>query len=155
MPNTVGIKLEAAIKAYLAANYQGSGMELNGVTIYLGRTPSTQSDASPLIIAAGDAGGALAQQGNFEIPVTFTIKTDFDPQSAGDTEAVLRLRHGQKVSAINGILGNERTRIVSPALTVIDAELGVNTYWKETETEDIDDTRAETLLVFVFDAYLV
>lgn len=154
--NLVGIKLEAALKTYLANNYQGSGEELNGVSLLLGRSPEakTGTTASRIEIVAGGAGGPHAQQGNYEIPVTFSIITDFEKQT-GDSETSLRLRHGERVSAILGIFGEARTRIVPAALTTIDAELGCSAYWHESTVETFSEYSAQTDVTIIFEAYLV
>jgi hypothetical protein len=154
--NSVGIKLEAALKAYLAANYQGSGMEFNGVSLLVGRSPDakTGSTASRLEIAAGQAGGPHRQQGNYEVPVVFSVITDFEKQT-GETETSLRLRHGERVTAILGILGEDRTRIVPSALTVIDSELGCSYYCHEDFVETIDEQCARTDITIMFGAHLI
>jgi hypothetical protein len=154
--NSVGIKLEAALKAYLAANFQGSGMELQNVTLLVGRSPEAKggTTGSRIEIAAGQQGGPHAQQGNYEIPVTFSVITDFEKQQS-ETEASLRLRHGERVSAILGIFGEARTRIVPPALTVLDAELGCSAYWHESTVETIEGQSARTDISLIFEAFLV
>lgn len=151
--NQVGLKLEAALKAYVAANYQGSGDELNGVTIQLGHTPEAQ-DTDFLGIWAGTAGGPHAQQGNYEIPVQFAIVTSMEKAAGTETESALRLRHGERVEAVRGIFAESRVGTVCPALVVIDSQLGVSAYWDESQTEETDETSLRTTITKVFEAYL-
>lgn len=153
--NTVGLKLEAALKAYVAANYQGSGMEFNGVTLYLGHTPDVQTTRSKVGFLAGPAGGPHVNQGNYEIPVSFTVITSMEKTAGTETEAALRLAHGERVEAIHGIFAESRIATVAAALTAIDAELGVSAYWPEAQNDDHDESALRTVIVKVFEAYLV
>lgn len=152
--NQVGLKLEAAIKSYLAANYQSSGMEFNGVTLYLGHTPEVQTTRSKVGILAGTAGGPHVNVGNYEIPVSFTIITSMEKTAGTETEAALRLAHGERVEAINGIFAESRVATVTAALVALDAELGVSAYWPESQTDEHDEIALRTVITKVFEAYL-
>lgn len=152
--NQVGIKLEAALKAYIAANYQAGGEELNGVTIQLGHTPEVQ-DTDYVGIWAGTAGGPHARQGNYEIPIQFAIVTSMEKAAGTETETALRLRHGERVEAIRGIFAESRVATVAAALMVLDTDLGVSAYWDESYTEEVQETALRTVVTKVFEAYIV
>lgn len=151
---SVANKLELAIKTYIAATYQGVGEELNGVAIYMGHTPEEMGADSHLIVKAGSAGGPHINQGNYEIPVSFAVVTSMEKEST-DTETSLRIKHGQRVEAINGIFAESRTATVTAALMATDADLGVSSYWPEGGIiEDNDETALRTIIVKIFEAYI-
>lgn len=152
--NQVGLKLEAALKAYLAANYQGTGEPLNGVTVELGHTPETQV-ANALGIWAGTAGGPHARVGCYEIPVQFRALTSMEKAAGTETEASLRLLHGERVEAVLGIFSEAQVATVCAALMVLDTELGVSAYWPDSQTEETNETSLRTIITKMFAAHLV
>lgn len=153
--NHVSLKLDAALKAYIVANYQGSGEELQGEAIYLGKTPTDQTARSRIIINAGAEGGPHADDGNYEIPVQFTLITSLEKPAGTETETSLRQQHGEHVEAIKGIFSRSRVGTVKAALMALDAELGVSAYWQEAGSEEFNEMELRTTLVRVFEAYLV
>ncbi len=153
--NQVAMKLSAALKGYIAGNYQETGDPLEGVEISLGRSPEVKVDQSRLEIIEGDAGGELAEVGNYEMTMTLKLITDFEKQEAAETEAVLRERHGLRVSALLGIFGIDMTRTLPTGLMALDAELGCSWFALQGVTETGDETRVETDVTVLFDGYLV
>lgn len=152
--NSVPLKLEAALKSYVAANWQGTGEPLNGVTLYRGHTPDEQTTTDKVGFYAGTVGGPHAQQGNYEIPVQFIVETSMQKRAGTETEASLLLLHGQRCEAILGIFSEARVSTVATALMALDTELGVSAYWPESQTEEPTDTCLRTVITKVFAAHL-
>lgn len=139
-------KLEAALKAYLAANYQGAGEPLNGLAVVLSRTPDLNTADSELVISSYSAGGPHARQGSYEVRVEFAVRTGMEKAAGTETEAGLRGVHGARVEAIRGIFSESRVGEVCAALMAIDAELGVSAYWVEEGGVGMEQSRAETIV---------
>jgi hypothetical protein len=153
--NSVGHKLEAALKSYVAANWKGTGEPLNGATLYRGHTPDEQSTRDKVGFYFGAVGGPHAQQGSYEIPVQMIVETSMAKAAGTETEASLLLLHGQRVEALLGIFSDARVATVAAALMAIDSELGVSAYWHESATEENNDFALRTVITKVFAAHLV
>jgi hypothetical protein len=151
--NTVRTKLETANKTYLTNTWQGVGEELNGATLYSGHANSTIATEDRIHICAGVLAGPHARQGNYEVELNFVVITNRRPQS-GDAEDTL-VTHEKRCEAIAGIYGETRVATITAALTGIDAELGVSSYWGYDRTDQDDEENYVTILTKTFACHLV
>ncbi|MEQ1861894.1 MAG: hypothetical protein ABMA13_18400 [Chthoniobacteraceae bacterium] len=152
LPVTPESKLEAVLAAYVAANYQGAGEPLAGVTLCLGHTLTPQTAEHRVVFEAGQRGGPHARQGNYEVPLAIHIVTNAKEQP-GDTTDRLTL-HEQRVEALAGIFGEDRIATVAAALMVLDAALGVSAYWGSEHERDFSGPNFETTLRKTFAVHL-
>lgn len=158
-------KLESALRHYVANEWQVD-TAIAGVALATGHTSSTQDNAERIVFDAGDRGGPLVDQGNYEVPVEIVVITNGIP-AEGEMPEVPLQRHAQRVEELAAIFTARPISItvegspvthsmgsVVTALEALDAELGVSGYWPLPHQSGRKDGNFTTSLPFVFHVHL-
>lgn len=148
-------KLEAALVAYTTAELLPDLAGLNASDLYAGCScePISLDSTDRLIFEAGIGGGPLADQGNYETPLTIWVVTRNEPQPGEPLSPLAR--HTQRVNTLTAAFSEDEKYAVCAELMNIDAELGVNAYWGYDREPQNGAVHLITGLRKTFDVYLV